>query len=34
MAAAIALENRNQELAAQDPDVQAYMSAYAKQKVR
>ncbi len=34
MAACIALENRNQELAAQDPGVQAYMSAYAKQKVR
>ncbi len=34
MAAAIALENRNQDLANKDPEVQAYMRAYAAQRTR
>ena len=34
LAAAIAMENRNQELGAQDPEVQAYMRQYTEQRVR
>ena len=33
LAAAIAMENRNQELGAQDPEVQAYMRRYSEQRV-
>lgn len=34
LAAAIAMENRNQELGAQDPEVQAFMQRYSEQRVR
>ena len=33
LAAAIALENRNQELGASDPEVVEYMQRYSQQKV-